>query len=94
MERLVLGEALEELDKLIAEGVKVDMVLCDPPYGTTSCKWDAAISEEAMWEKLHKLTTDNTPILLFGAEPFSSILRMSNIKNYKYDWIWQKNMVK
>ena len=78
------------MDRLIAEGVKVDMVLCDPPYGTTACKWDTVIPFNEMWERIDRLIKPNGAIVLFGSEPFSSALRMSNIKNYKYDWVWDK----
>ncbi len=88
--KLYLGDCLEVMDMLIEKGVKVDMVLCDPPYGTTSCKWDTIIPLDEMWERLNKIVKPNGAILLFGAEPFSSNLRMSNIKKYKYDWIWSK----
>lgn len=71
--------------------MKVDMVLTDPPYGTTACKWDSVIPFPDMWARLDKLNDDRTPVCLFGAEPFSSALRMSNVKNYRYDWIWRKN---
>jgi DNA modification methylase len=84
------GEALEVMDKLIAEGVVVDAIITDPPYGTTACKWDSVIPFDAMWERLNKLIKPNGAIVLFGSEPFSSALRMSNIKNYKYDWVWDK----
>jgi DNA modification methylase len=84
------GEALEVMDKLIAEGVVVDAIITDPPYGTTACKWDSVIDFEEMWERLNKLIKPNGAIVLFGSEPFSSALRMSNIKNYKYDWVWDK----
>ncbi len=87
---LILGEALQEMDKLIAAGVKVDAVITDPPYQLTNCRWDSAIPFEAMWERLDKLTKPNAAIVLFGIEPFSSKMRLSNIKNYKYDWIWHK----
>jgi site-specific DNA-methyltransferase (adenine-specific) len=87
------GEALEVMDKLIAEGITVDAIITDPPYGTTACKWDSVIDFEEMWERLNKLIKPNGAIVLFGSEPFSSALRMSNIKNYKYDWVWYKNMV-
>ena len=90
MFKLYNGDCLEVMDKLIEEGVKVDCVLCDPPYGTTACKWDTVIPFEDMWERLNKLIKPNGAIVLFGSEPFSSALRMSNIKNYKYDWIWKK----
>jgi DNA modification methylase len=79
------------MDKLIEQGVKIDLILTDPPYGTTQCKWDSIIPLDTMWDKLKKLRNDNTPIVLFGSEPFSNYLRMSNIKEYKYDWIWEKS---
>ena len=59
--------------------------------GTTACKWDSVIPFDKMWERLNKLIKPNWAIVLFGSEPFSSALRMSNIKNYKYDWIWEKS---
>ena len=86
------GDCLEVMDKLIAEGVKVDTIITDPPYGTTACKWDSVIPFPEMWERLNKLIKPNGAIVLFGSEPFSSALRMSNIKNYKYDWVWEKNL--
>ena len=58
--------------------------------GTTACKWDSVIPFTDMWKRVNKLTNPNNPIVLFGSEPFSSALRMSNIKNYKYDWVWEK----
>ena len=89
--KLYQGDCLEIMDKLIEEGIKVDMILTDPPYGTTGCKWDSVISLDEMWKRINKLIKDNGAICLFGSEPFSSNLRMSNIKNYKYDWYWNKN---
>lgn len=68
----------------------IDMILCDLPYGTTACKWDNVIPFEPLWEQYNRIIKDNSAIVLFGSEPFSSALRMSNIKNYKYDWIWRK----
>ena len=68
----------------------IDLILTDPPYGTTACKWDSVIPFEPMWKELKRIIKDNGAIALFGAEPFSSNLRMSNIKNYKYDWLWDK----
>ena len=88
--KLINGDCIEEMQKLIDDGVKVDMVLTDPPYGTTACKWDNVIPFKEMWDNLHKLSNENTPMLLFGAEPFSSHLRMSNINEFKYDWVWDK----
>lgn len=88
---LIQGEALQEMNKLIAKGIIVDTVITDPPYGITACKWDSVIPFKNMWLRLNKLIKFNGAIVLFGSEPFSSALRMSNIKNYKYDWIWEKS---
>ena len=82
------GDCLE-LMKDIPDG-SVDLVLADPPYGTTACKWDSVIPFEPMWEQLKRIIKPNGAICLFGSEPFSSALRMSNIKNFKYDWVWDK----
>ena len=86
------GDCLEVMDKLIEDGVKVDAIITDPPYGTTACKWDTVIPFDEMWLRLNKLIKPNGAIVLFGSEPFSSALRMSNIKNYKYDWVWDKKI--
>jgi len=85
---LRLGDCLEVM-KTIPNG-SVDAIITDPPYGTTACKWDSVIDFELMWEQLNRIIKPNGAIVLFGSEPFSSALRMSNIKNYKYDWIWDK----
>ena len=68
----------------------VDCIICDLPYGTTDCKWDSVIPMEPLWEQYHRVCKPNAAIVLFGAEPFSSMLRMSNIKEWRYDWIWKK----
>jgi len=86
---LRLGDCLEVM-KDIPDG-SVDAIVTDPPYGTTACKWDSVIPFEPMWEQLNRIIKPNGAIVLFGSEPFSSVLRMSNIKNYKYDWYWKKN---
>lgn len=86
--QLIHGDCLEKM-KDIPDG-SIDMILCDLPYGTTACKWDTVIPFEPMWEQLHRVAKKNAAIALFGSEPFSSALRMSNIKNFKYDWIWEK----
>tara|TARA_R110002126_G_scaffold14882_1_gene61835 strand:+ start:317 stop:1075 length:759 start_codon:yes stop_codon:yes gene_type:complete len=82
------GDCLE-LMKSIPSG-SIDAIITDPPYGTTACKWDSVINFDLMWEQLNRIIKPNGAIVLFGSEPFSSALRMSNIKNYKYDWIWDK----
>jgi len=69
----------------------IDFILTDPPYGTTQCKWDFVIPYEPMWAELKRIRKDNTAIALFGTEPFSSHLRLSNLDEYKYDWIWIKS---
>lgn len=68
----------------------IDMILCDLPYGTTKCKWDVIIPFDKLWEQYNRIIKDNGAILLFGQEPFSSLLRCSNIKDYKYDIYWEK----
>ena len=82
------------MDKLIKDGIKVDMILTDPPYGTTKCKWDNIIPLNDMWDKINKIVRSDGAICLFGSEPFSSNLRMSNVDNYKYDWVWDKVLQK
>ena len=69
----------------------IDMILCDLPYGTTACKWDTIIPFKPLWEQYERVIKDNGAIVLFGSEPFSTMLRYSNLKNYKYDLIWVKN---
>jgi site-specific DNA-methyltransferase (adenine-specific) len=71
--------------------VKIDACITDPPYGTTACKWDAIIPFEQMWDNLKKLIKEEGVICLFGSEPFSSLLRCSNLEMFKYDWIWYKD---
>ena len=79
-----------ELMKNIPDG-SVDLVLTDPPYGTTACKWDSVIPLEPMWKELKRITKFNSAIVLFGQEPFSSLLRISNLEMFKYDWYWRKS---
>jgi site-specific DNA-methyltransferase (adenine-specific) len=68
----------------------VDMILCDLPYGTTACKWDHVIPFEPLWDQYKRIIKPSGAIALFGSEPFASHLRMSNLKWYKYDWVWDK----
>ncbi len=90
--QLINWDCLKEMDKLIEQWVKVDAIITDPPYWTTACKWDSVIPFDEMWKRLNKLIKPNGTIVLFGSEPFSSALRISNIKNYKYDWVWNKKI--
>jgi len=86
---LIHGDCLEKMKDIPDNSI--DMVLTDPPYGTTACKWDTVIDFDLMWKQLKRITKDNGAICLFGSEPFSSALRMSNIKMFKYDWVWEKD---
>lgn len=72
------------------EDKSIDMILCDLPYGTTACKWDTIIPFEPLWEQYERIIKDDGAIVLFGNEPFSTKLRHSNLKMYKYDWKWIK----
>lgn len=85
------GDCLELMKNIPDKSV--DMILCDLPYGTTACKWDTVISFDKMWEQYNRIAKDNTAIVLFGTEPFSSYLRISNINQYRYDIIWEKERV-
>jgi len=88
--KLLLGDCLEQM-KTIEDG-SVDMILTDPPYGTTACKWDNVIPFEPMWQQIWRVLKPNGGCLLFGCEPFSSALRMSQIKRFRYDWVWDKQV--
>ena len=89
-----------ELDKIYnmdcLEGMKqipdgtIDAVICDLPYGTTACAWDSVIPFDKLWEQFKRVTKPNAAIVLFGSEPFSSALVMSNPKWFKHEWIWYK----
>jgi len=87
---ILLGDCLE-LMKDIPNG-SIDMILCDLPYGTTKCKWDNIIPFDKLWEQYNRIIKPNGVVVLFGAEPFSSLLRRSNINGYKYDWVWVKSI--
>jgi len=86
--KLYLGDCLEVMPTL--EDKSVDMILCDLPYGTTACKWDTIIPFEPLWEQYKRAIKDNGAIVLTASQPFTSALIMSNIKDYKYCWVWNK----
>lgn len=71
----------------------IDLIICDLPYGTTSCVWDNIIPLDSMWEQYHRIIKDNGAIVLFSAQPFTTKLIHSNLKNYRYSWYWMKNTV-
>ena len=76
--------------KQIADAT-VDCIICDLPYGTTACKWDVIIPFDKLWAEYKRIRKPNAPILLFGSEPFSTMIRMSNLEEFRYDWIWVKS---
>lgn len=86
--KLLLGDCLERMKEI--EDNSIDLCLTDPPYGTTKCKWDCVIPFEPMWGELKRIVKPSGVICLFGSEPFSSHLRLSNLKMFKYDWYWHK----
>lgn len=86
--KLLQGDCLELMQDI--PNASIDMILCDLPYGTTQCKWDTIIPFELLWEQYNRIIKDDGAILLFGQEPFSSHLRLSNLQDYKYDIYWEK----
>lgn len=87
--QLIQGDCLENMAAIPSNSV--DMILCDLPYGTTACKWDLVIPFQSLWNAYRRVIKKYRPILLFGDEPFSSLLRVSNLDWYKYDWYWRKS---
>jgi site-specific DNA-methyltransferase (adenine-specific) len=83
------GDCLE-LMKFIPDK-SIDAIISDPPYGTTACKWDTIIPFEPLWEQYKRIIKDNGAIVLTASQPFTSALVMSNIKMFKYEWIWEKS---
>ena len=86
---LMKGDCLERM-KEIPSG-SVDMVLADPPYGTTACKWDSVIPLEPMWEQLKRIIKPNGAIVMTASQPFTTMLIASNMKMFKYCWVWRKS---
>jgi len=86
--KVIQGDCLEVM-KDIPDG-SVDMILADLPYGTTACKWDTIIPFEPLWEQYKRIIKPNSAIVLFGSQPFTSALVMSNPKMFKYEWVWKK----
>lgn len=85
---LMKGDCLERMKEI--ESGSVDLILTDPPYQTTACKWDTIIPLEAMWNELKRIIKPNGAIVMTASQPFTSILGASNIKDLKYDWTWVK----
>jgi site-specific DNA-methyltransferase (adenine-specific) len=82
------GDCLDVMAAL--EPGSVDLVLTDPPYGTTACKWDSVIPFEPMWERIHRVAKPNAAVVLFGSQPFTSVLGASQVSMLKYSWVWDK----
>ena len=90
MIKLIKGDCLIEMQNIADNSI--DAIICDLPYGTTACRWDSVIPFEPLWKHYERVIKDNGAIVLFGGEPFASYLRMSNIKLYRYEWYWKKNL--
>lgn len=88
MHKLILGNCLEQMKNIPDHSV--DLILADPPYGTTSCNWDSVIPIDLMWQQLKRIIKPNNAIVLFGQEPFCSFVRIGNLPDFKYDWQWRK----
>jgi site-specific DNA-methyltransferase (adenine-specific) len=86
------GDCLDIMPWLIDEGVVVDAIIADPPYGTTACSWDIVIPFEPLWENYKALVKKAGAVVLFGSQPFTSLLVASNIKRFRVEWIWEKPM--
>lgn len=88
--KLMLGDCLERMKELTDESVNA--IIADPPYGTTACKWDSVIPLEPMWEQLKRIIKPNGAIVMTASQPFTTTLVSSNIKEFKYCWVWKKNI--
>ena len=88
---LMLGDCLEMMAEI--EDGSVDMVLCDPPYGTTACKWDAVIPFEPMWAGVKRVLKKNGAAVFTASQPFTSALVMSNVEMFAYEWVWVKSKI-
>ena len=86
--KLYKGDCLEVMKEIPDKSI--DMILCDLPYGTTKCKWDNIIPFDKLWEQYNRIIKNNGAIVLFGSQPFTSLLVTSNIKNFRYEIIWEK----
>tara|TARA_R110000824_G_scaffold555_4_gene3600 strand:- start:12772 stop:13512 length:741 start_codon:yes stop_codon:yes gene_type:complete len=89
IDKILLGDCLD-LMKRIPDG-SVDMVLCDLPYGTTNCKWDAIIPFKDLWAHYNRVCKKNAAMVFTASQPFTSMLIMSNPKYFKYTWVWEKS---
>ena len=86
--KIINADCLEFMKEIPDKSI--DCIICDLPYGTTACSWDIKLPFDKLWEQYKRIRKDNTPIVLFGSQPFTTLLISSNIKEFKYEWIWQK----
>lgn len=89
--RLFNDDCFNVFEQIIKDNEKVDLILTDPPYGSHKCSFDIILPFDEMWSKINKIAKENTPIILFGTQPFTSLLISSNLKNFKYSLIWKKS---
>jgi DNA modification methylase len=87
--RLMKGDCLERMKEI--EDNSVDMILCDLPYGITFNKWDKIIDLDILWDDYRRIIKNGGGILLTASEPFSSLMVVKNIEQFKYKWVWNKN---
>lgn len=90
LNKIYCGDCIEVMKDI--PNSSIDAIICDPPYGTTACKWDTVIPFESMWNQLRRVTKKNGAIVLFGSQPFTSALIMSNPSAFKYCWAWNKKI--
>ena len=91
LNKIIQGDCLEVMKDI--DDKSIDMILCDLPYGTTACSWDTIIPFEPLWEQYKRIIKDNGAIVLTASQPFTSKLVMSNLKMFKYEWIWDKKNI-
>ncbi len=90
IDRIYCGDCLELMQRIPDRSI--DAIITDPPYGTTRNRWDIQIPLRAMWEEFNRIVEDHAPMVIFGLPPFSSQLIVSNPKQYRYTWIWDKRL--
>jgi len=90
LNKIYCGDCLELMKQIPDKSI--DLVLTDPPYGITACEWDILPDLDIFWQEIRRIKKYNCGICIFGSEPFSSKLRLSNLKEWKYDWIWHKSI--
>jgi site-specific DNA-methyltransferase (adenine-specific) len=88
MTELIQGDCLTEMQNIPDKSI--DAIICDLPYGTTQCKWDSIIDMGSLWTEYKRIIKDNGAVILFASQPFTSVLISSNLKMFKYSYVWDK----